>query len=76
MDFTGVDAGTLSFDWSVIFNGAGGRNSSLKVYATTDGVNFTNVTAAFVTNFTNNISADMICYFKIQSFVLPLCPAG
>lgn len=57
MDFTGVDAGTLSFDWSVIFSGAGGRNGSLRVYASTDGTTFTDVTAAFVLNFTNNVPA-------------------
>jgi trimeric autotransporter adhesin len=57
MDFTGVDAGTLSFDWSVVFSGAGGRNGSLRVYASTDGISFTDVTAAFVLNFTNNVAA-------------------
>ncbi len=59
LDFTGVDAGTLSFDWATVFNGAtnSNRNGSLKVYATTDGVTYTNVTAAFVTNFTNYVAA-------------------
>ena len=57
LDFTGVDAGTLSFDWSVIFNGVGARNGSFKVYASTDGVSFSSLTAAFVTNFTNNVTA-------------------
>jgi hypothetical protein len=59
LNFTGVDAGTLSFDWATVFNGAANsdRNGSLKVYATTDGVTYTNVTAAFVNNFTNNVAA-------------------
>ncbi len=57
LDFTGVDAGTLSFDWATVFNATGNRNGSLKVYATTDGVTYTNVTAAFVNNFTNNVVA-------------------
>ena len=57
LDFTGVDAGTISFDWSVVFNSTGNRSSSLKVYASNDGISFTNVTAAFVTNFTNNVAA-------------------
>lgn len=57
LDFTGVDAGTLSFDWATVFNATGNRNGSLKVYATTDGVTYTNVTAAFVNNFTNNVTA-------------------
>ena len=57
MDFTGVDAGTLSFDWSVIFSGAGARTGSLRVYASTDGTTFTDVTSAFVLNFVNNVAA-------------------
>lgn len=57
LDFTGVDAGTLSFDWATVFNSAGNRNGSLKVYASIDGATFTDVSAAFVTNFTNNVAA-------------------
>lgn len=57
LDFTGVDAGSLSFDWATVFNATGNRNGSLKVYATVDGTTYTNVTAAFVTNFTNNVTA-------------------
>jgi len=57
LDFTGVDAGTLSFDWATVFNAAGNRNGSLKIYATTDGVTYSNVTVAFVNNFTNNVTA-------------------
>lgn len=59
MDFTGVDAGTLSFNWATVFNGAVGsnRNGSLKVYTSTDGVNFTDLTAAFVTNFVNYVAS-------------------
>ncbi len=57
LDFTGVDAGTISFDWATVFNAAGNRNGSLKVYASNDGAIFTDVTGAFVTNFTNNVTA-------------------
>lgn len=57
MDFTGVDAGTISFDWDVVFNSTGNRNGSLKVYASTDGASFTDVTAAFVSDFTNNVAS-------------------
>ena len=57
LDFTGVNAGTLSFDWATVFNATGNRNGSLKVYASTNGTIFTDVTAAFVTNFTNNVAA-------------------
>ena len=56
MDFTGVDAGTISFDWAVVFNAAGNRNGSLKVYSSTDGISFTDLTAAFVSNLTNNVA--------------------
>ena len=49
LDFTGVDAGNLSFDWATVFNGApsSDRKGSLKVYASTDGIAYTDVTAAF-----------------------------
>ncbi len=57
LDFTGVNAGTISFDWATIFNSTGNRVGSLKVYASTDGVVFTDITGAFVTNFTNNVAA-------------------
>jgi hypothetical protein len=52
MDFTGVNAGTLSFDYQSLNNSTGDRNASLRVYATTDGTTFTEVTN--VLNFTNN----------------------
>jgi trimeric autotransporter adhesin len=57
LDFTGVDAGTISFDWATVFNSAGNRNGSLKVYASNDGTSFTDVTGAFVSDFTNNVAA-------------------
>lgn len=58
MDFTGINAGTLSFDWSTVFNGAtsSNRNGRLNVYATIDGINFTELTAASVT-ITNYVPA-------------------
>ncbi len=54
MDFTGVNAGTLSFDWASVNNQTGDRNGSLKVYASTDGISWTNLNFADVLNFTNN----------------------
>jgi len=54
MDFTGVNAGTLSFDWASVNNSTGDRNSSLRVYYSTDGTTYTNLTSAQVLNFTNN----------------------
>jgi len=55
MDFTGVNAGTLSFDWASINNSGGDRNGSLRVYATIDGVTFTELTFADVLNFANDV---------------------
>jgi hypothetical protein len=54
MDFTGVNASTLSFDWASINNSTGDRNGSLRVYASVDGTTFTELTFADVLNFTNN----------------------
>jgi hypothetical protein len=48
MDFTGVNAGTLSFDWASLNNNNGNRMGSLRVYASTDGVSYTEITAAQV----------------------------
>lgn len=57
LNFTGVDAGTLSFDWATVFNSTGNKNGSLKIYSSTDGITYSDLTAAFVNNFTNNITA-------------------
>ncbi len=57
MDFTGMNAGTLSFDWASVNNSTGDRNGSLRVYASVDGVSFTELTSADVLNFTNNVPA-------------------
>jgi len=67
MDFTGVNAGTLSFDYQVVFNSAGNRNGSLRVYSTIDGTNFTEITAAAVLNFTNNVALNG----AVANIVLP-----
>jgi hypothetical protein len=56
LDFTGINAGTLSYDWATIFNSTGDRKSSLRVYYSTDGTSFTELTAAQVLNFTNNVA--------------------
>ncbi len=58
VDFTGVNAGTLSFDYTTIQNnligGADNRPGSLRVYGSPDkGVSFTELTN--VLNFTNNL---------------------
>ena len=58
MDFTGVNAGTLSLDWAVVFNSTGDRAGSLRVYWSTDGTAFTEITAAQVLNKANNVAAN------------------
>jgi len=57
VNFAGVNAGNLSFNWAVVNNSTGNRNGSLRVYTSTDGVNFNELTAAQVLNFTNNVAA-------------------
>ncbi|MFM2327412.1 MAG: hypothetical protein RIR31_1614, partial [Bacteroidota bacterium] len=59
LDFTGVDAGTVSFDYqtfsnSIVTGSANDRAGSLRVYASTDGIVFTELTLASVLNFINN----------------------
>ena len=56
LDFTGVTAGTLSYDFATVFNTTGNRNGSLRVYTSTDGVTFTELTDASVINFQNNVA--------------------
>lgn len=53
-DFTGVNAGTINFDWASINNSTGNRNGSLRIYSSIDGINFTELTGAAVLNITNN----------------------
>lgn len=54
VDFTGVDAGTISFDWTQVNNSTGNRGGSVKVYTSTDGITFTELVAAGVNNVINN----------------------
>src|SRR5690606_11520048 len=51
MDFSGINAGTLSFDWETVFNGAvsSNRTATLKIYASDNGTSFTELTAATTT---------------------------
>ena len=57
LDFSGVDAGTLGFDWATVDNPTGDRKSSLRVYASVDGAAFSELTAAQVLNFQNGVVA-------------------
>ena len=56
LDYSGVAAGTLSFDWATVFNSTGDRKGSLRVYTSTDGATFTELAGAAVLNFTNNVA--------------------
>jgi len=56
LDFTGVTAGSLSYDFATVFNTTGNRNGSLRVYTSTDGVTFTELVDASVVNFQNNVA--------------------
>lgn len=55
LDFTGVNAGTMGFNWASVNNSTGDRKGSLRVYGSIDGINFTEITAAAVLNITNNV---------------------
>ncbi len=59
MDFSGINAGTLSFDWATFFNGTSSsdRKGSLSVYGSIDGVTFTELSGAEVLNLTNYVPA-------------------
>src|SRR5476651_2482488 len=41
VDFTSVNAGTISFDWAEINNSTGNRNTALQIYTSIDGTTFT-----------------------------------
>ncbi|HKQ57603.1 MAG TPA: putative Ig domain-containing protein, partial [Candidatus Eisenbacteria bacterium] len=56
LDFTGTTAGTLTFDWAEVNNSTGDRKASLRVYTSTNGTTWTELAAAAVLNYTNNVS--------------------
>ena len=56
LDFTGMTAGSLSYDFATAFNTTGNRNGSLRVYTSIDGTTFTELAAASVVNFANNVA--------------------
>src|SRR5262245_26990155 len=69
MDFTGVNAGTLSFDWAQVNNSTGDRRGSVRVYYSTNGSTFTELAAAQVLNITNNLLP--VASGSITSIALP-----
>ena len=44
LDFTGRNAGTISFDVATVFNSTGDRDSKLKLFYSTNGTTFTEIT--------------------------------
>lgn len=67
-NFSGMNAGTLSFDWASLNNSSGNRKGSLKVYTSTDGTTFTELTGAAVLNFTNNSpTSGQITFIQLPS---------
>ncbi len=51
MDFTGVEAGSLSFDWQTVVGGVDRtRTGSLRVYWSVNGTTFTEITGAAILN--------------------------
>jgi len=56
LDFTGRNAGTLSFDWQEINNSTGNRGATLRVYTSADGVTFTELAGTTVA-VVNNVAA-------------------
>lgn len=67
VDFTGVNAGSVSFDWAEINNSTGDRKSSLRVFTSIDGTTFTELPSAAVLNVTNNVASSG----SISSVALP-----
>src|SRR2546423_1521903 len=67
LDFTGRNAGTLSFDWAEVNNSTGDRKASLRIYTSTNGTTWTELTGAAVLNFTNNVATSG----SIASVALP-----
>ncbi len=57
LNFTGRNAGTLSFDWAETNNSSGNRCGSIRVYTSTDGSTWTELTGAAVLNVVNFVAS-------------------
>lgn len=57
LDFTGRTAGTLSFDYACVFNSSGNRGGSLKVYTSTNGSSWTELSGAALSVVNNTASS-------------------
>jgi hypothetical protein len=68
MDFTRRNADSLVFDAATVFNGTGNRNSTLRVYWSIDGTNFTELTGNNLPyTATNNIANSATIRVKLPS---------
>lgn len=56
LDFTGRNAGNLDFAWAEVANSTGNRAGSIRVYTSTDGTTYTELTGAAVLNVVNNVT--------------------
>ena len=69
LDFTGRNAGTISFDAATVFNSTGNRDSKLKLFYSTDGTIFTELTGTNLPYAArNNVSGSA----SITSIALPV----
>lgn len=68
MDFTGVDAGTISFDWNEVGNSTGNRTGTFRLYASIDGTTFTELPGATVTVTNNVFTSGSITNLALPSF--------
>lgn len=73
LDFTGTTAGTISFDAATVFNSTGDRVGTLRLYATTDGTTWTELTGTNLPYVaTNNVAGSG----SITSVALPTAFSG
>ncbi|NUQ81989.1 MAG: T9SS type A sorting domain-containing protein [Bacteroidetes bacterium] len=68
LDFTGRNAGTISFDAATVFNSTGNRVGTLRVYYTTNGTTYTELTGTNLPySATNNVAGSA----SVSSVSLP-----
>jgi methionine-rich copper-binding protein CopC len=68
LDFTGRTAGTVSFDVATVFNSTGNRVGTLRLYGSTDGTTFTEITGTNLPYVaTNNVAGSA----TISAITLP-----
>lgn len=78
LDFTGRNAGTLTFDFASVFNGVGDRGDALRVYGSIDGTTWTELSGGTVTGVTGTgtgtypiLTVNNVAYAGTYSVGLP-----